>query len=56
MRATNWEEMARPSSVPPYSLVVEASTWEKASKMRLCFVRRDADPRVSNGHVQDLPR
>src|SRR5581483_4165799 len=34
---TNRREMARPRPVPPNRLVVELSTWEKASKSFFCF-------------------
>ena len=37
---TSCEEMARPRPVPPYLRVVEASAWEKASKISRCFSAR----------------
>jgi hypothetical protein len=46
--------MARPSPVPPYLRVVEASAWVKAWKSMADLFGRDADAGVAHGEVEHV--
>ncbi len=55
MSDTKREEIARPSPVPPYSLVVEVSACSNSEKMSFCFSRGMPMPESITWKINSTP-